>query len=174
MGRKRTLCLEYVAAHIRCHGSSCHELANLRTFSYFFPCQACHCRSTALADRVGRETPRLLINRERAGESDPLLAFLGQGFNFDEGNYRCGSGVWSLPLAPLAKGRGGVWGLGKGPRRGLGTWQRAMEGCGDLAKCVCTSAIAPHSCMTNLHDELQLSAPGPPPNARCMRATLTD
>ena len=35
------------------------------------------------ADRVGPDCPRLLINRERAGEG-----LWGRGFNFDEGCYR--------------------------------------------------------------------------------------
>jgi hypothetical protein len=49
----------------------------------------------ACADRVTADTPRLLINRERAGEADPYLRLTGynRGFNFDEGNYRC-VGTW--------------------------------------------------------------------------------
>ena len=42
------------------------------------------------ADHVEDDTPRLLINRERAGQASPLALMLGnsRGFNFGEGNYR--------------------------------------------------------------------------------------
>ncbi|GAB4819426.1 hypothetical protein N2152v2_006472 [Parachlorella kessleri] len=59
----------------------------------------------SLIDRVPAETPRVLINRERAGEVDPYLRVSGfnKGFNFDEGNYRdvfcegdCDAGVMDL------------------------------------------------------------------------------
>lgn len=46
----------------------------------------------APADQVEDDTPRLLINRERAGEGHPLLRMLGYqtgGFCFDQAeNYR--------------------------------------------------------------------------------------
>ncbi|XP_062503251.1 NAD-dependent protein deacetylase sirtuin-2-like [Corticium candelabrum] len=45
----------------------------------------------SLAGRVPKTTPRLLINRDKAGETDPLMVMLGMGsgFNFSsEGNYR--------------------------------------------------------------------------------------
>lgn len=37
---------------------------------------------------MGKEVPRLLINRERAGESDPATMFRDRekGFSFDEGH----------------------------------------------------------------------------------------
>lgn len=42
------------------------------------------------ADYVGDEVPRLLINREKAGELTPEMRALGyrRGFNFGDGNYR--------------------------------------------------------------------------------------
>ena len=44
-----------------------------------------------LPDYVGPHVPRLLINREKAGELTPEMAAVGytKGFNFGEDNYRC-------------------------------------------------------------------------------------
>ena len=59
----------------------------------------------SLIDKVGYETPRLLINKERVGEADPVLRAMGyrKGFDFGAGNTRdalfegdCDSGVWEL------------------------------------------------------------------------------
>jgi NAD-dependent deacetylase sirtuin 2 len=40
----------------------------------------------SLAGRVPRETPRLLINRDKAGQADPLMALLGMSSGFDFGS----------------------------------------------------------------------------------------
>ena len=59
----------------------------------------------SLIDRVADTTPRLLINKERVGETDPMLRAMGyrKGFNFGQGNYRdalfegdCDEAVWGL------------------------------------------------------------------------------
>lgn len=59
----------------------------------------------SLIDRVKDDTPRLLINRERVGETDPVLRQMGykKGFNFGNGNFRdalfegdCDEGIWTL------------------------------------------------------------------------------
>lgn len=49
------------------------------------------CRPAHQAERVGPEVPRLLVNRERAGEA---YGPYGRGFRFDKGNYRWGLIVW--------------------------------------------------------------------------------
>ena len=61
----------------------------------------------SLVGRVREHVPRLLINRERVGESDPMLDMLGLvspgALTFDEGNYRdaewlgdCDAGICDL------------------------------------------------------------------------------
>ena len=77
------------------------------------------------ADKVKKDVPRVLINREKVGEADPELAKArgyhgmgGHGFNFGEGNSRdvfyqgdCDAGVeklcsllgWSDDLHQLIK-----------------------------------------------------------------------
>ena len=80
-----------------------------------------HLRVTyRFADKVRKDVPRVLINREKVGEADPELKRLGveHGFNFGEGNYRdvlalgdCDDGVeelcrllgWSKDLQKLIK-----------------------------------------------------------------------
>ena len=59
----------------------------------------------SLVEKVPVMTPRVLINRERVGEANPLGLRLGvdKGFNFGQGNYRdalfegdCDDGIWEL------------------------------------------------------------------------------
>ena len=61
----------------------------------------------SLVGRVGQDVPRLLVNRERVGEAEPMLDMLGLvspgALNFEEGNYRdaeflgdCDAGIAEL------------------------------------------------------------------------------
>lgn len=67
------------------------------------------------ADYVGDHVPRLLINRERAGELTDLKRAVGwtRGFNWGDGNYRCarccGSGVARTRCWRWTQGASAAW-----------------------------------------------------------------
>lgn len=65
------------------------------------------CLGFPAADYVEDAVPRLLINREKAGELTPEMRALGyrRGFNFGDGNYRCAAPLQRqgcLPGPPVA------------------------------------------------------------------------